>query len=107
MKRQILAVALGSLFALPAFANNEIDAGYSAPTAVFAKSRADVRAELVAAQNAGEVVVNAELGTTAKPAGSMQHAGKTRDEVRDEVVQARRAGNFIVNGELGTTANQL
>jgi hypothetical protein len=104
MKRQIIAVALGSLFALPAFANNEIDAGYAAPVAVSAKSRADVRAELIAAQRAGDVVVNAELGTTAK---SMRTAGKTRAQVIAEVEQARRSGNYIVNAELGTKASQL
>jgi len=104
MKRQVIAVALGSLFALPAFANNEINAGYAAPVAVSAKSRADVHAELVAAQRAGEVVVNAELGTTAQ---SMQTAGKTRAQVLAEVEQERRSGNDIVNAELGTQAGQL
>lgn len=104
MKRQVIAVALGSLFALPAFANNEINAGYAAPMALSAKSRADVHAELIAAQLAGEVVVNAELGTTAK---SMQTAGKTRAQVLAEVEQARRSGNYIVNAELGTQAGQL
>jgi len=104
MKRQIIAVALGSLVALPAFANNEIDAGYAAPVAVSAKSRADVRAELIAAQRAGDVVVNAELGTTAK---SMHTADKSRAQVIAEVAQARRSGNYIVNAELGTKASQL
>jgi hypothetical protein len=104
MKRQVIAVALGSLFALPAFANNEINAGYAAPVAVSAKSRADVRAELIAAQRAGDVVVNGELGTTAK---STHTAGKTRAQVIAEVEQARRSGNYIVNAELGTKASQL
>lgn len=31
MKRQILAVALGTVFALPVLANNEIDSGYAGP----------------------------------------------------------------------------
>ncbi|MEO8717098.1 MAG: hypothetical protein ABI423_02635 [Burkholderiales bacterium] len=104
MKRQILAVALGSLFALPAFANNEIDPGYTAPMSVSSKSVEQVRAELIAAQRAGDVVVNAELGTTEK---SMQTAGKSRAEVLAEVAQSRRTGNYIVNAELGTKANQL
>jgi hypothetical protein len=91
MKRQVIAIALGSLVALPAFANNEIDAGY-APQAQ------------AAAQRGYEVFVNAEQGyeraaTTA--------AGKSRDEVVNEAVQARRSGNFILNAELGTTASQL
>jgi hypothetical protein len=104
MKHQVIAVALGSLFALPAFANNEINAGTAAPAAVSAKSRADVHAELIAAQRAGDVVVNAELGTTAKP---MHAEGKSRSQVLAEVEQARRSGNYIVNAELGTQAGQL
>ncbi len=107
MKRQVLAVALGSLFALPALANNEIDAGYTPSAAVSTKSVAQVRAELIAAQRAGEVIDNAALGYTAKQFHSTQYAGKTRDEVRAEVVQARRSGNFTENAELGTTAGQL
>ena len=104
MKSQILAIAVGSLIALPVLANNEIDAGNAAPVAVSAKSRADVHAELVAAQRAGDVVMNAELGTTAR---SMQTAGKTRAQVLAEVEQARRSGNYIANAELGTQAGQL
>ena len=106
MKRQVIAVALGSLFALPAFANNEIDPGY-APLVVTAKSHDQVRAELIAAQQAGDVIENAELGTTAMHAAPATHAGKSRDEVRAEVVKALRSGNYIVNAELGTTASQL
>lgn len=104
MKRQIIAVALGSLFALPALANNEINAGNFPPVAVSAKSVEQVRADLIAAQRAGNVIVNAELGTTAN---SMQTAGKSRADVVAEVVQSRRTGNYIVNAELGTKASQL
>lgn len=91
MKRQVIAIALGSLFALPAFANNEIDAGY-APQAQ------------VATQRANEVFVNAEQGYERAPTSV---AGKSRDEVVNEAVQALRSGSRIVNAELGTTANQL
>jgi hypothetical protein len=105
MKRQILAIALGTAFALPAFANNEINAGNLPGPVAATKSIAQVQAELVAAQRAGDVIVNAELGTTA--AQDAQHAGKTRAEVRAEVVAARRSGDYIVNAELGTTARQL
>jgi hypothetical protein len=104
MKRQIIAVALGSLFALPALANNEIDAGNHSPMAVSAKSLEQVRADLIAAQRAGDVIVNAELGTTAS---SMQTAGKSRADVVAEVAQSRRTGDYIVNAELGTKASQL
>jgi hypothetical protein len=91
MKRQAIAIALGSLFALPAFANNEIDAGY-APQAQ------------VATQSVNEVFVNAEQGYERK---ATSVAVKTRDEVRAETVRAIRSGDIIVNAELGTTASQL
>lgn len=104
MKRQVLAIALGSLFALPAFANNEINAGNLPPVVTSTKSVEQVRAELIAAQRAGEVIVNGELGTTAT---SMHSAGKSRTDVVAEVIQARSSGNYVVNAELGTKANQL
>lgn len=107
MKRQVLAVVVGSLFALPAFANNEIDAGNLPQPMAPSKSTEQVRAELVQAQRSGNVVVNAELGTTAKQGAPMQHVGKSRDEVRAELEQAYRSGEIIINAELGTTANRL
>ena len=91
MKRQILAVALGSLFALPALANNEIDAGYNPPAQV-------------STLNAEQVFVNAEQGFEF---AANTVAGKSRLEVLAEVAQARRAGDYIVNAELGTKASQL
>jgi hypothetical protein len=91
MKRQVIAVALGSLFALPAFANNEIDAGYTPPAQVSTLS-------------AEQVFVNAEQGHVfvADPV-----AAKSRAEVVSEVTQARRSGDYIVNAELGIKASQL
>jgi len=91
MKRQILAVALGSLFALPALANNEIDAGYAGTPQV-------------STQSANEVFVNAEQGHVFK---STTMADKSRAEVVAEVAQARRSGDYIANAELGTKAGQL
>jgi len=91
MKRQLLAIALGSLVALPAFANNEIDAGY-APRTTFS------------ADNAGLVFVDAEQGYVPL---ATHDAGKSRAEVIAEVAQARRSGNYVVNAELGTKASQL
>lgn len=91
MKRQVIAIALGSLFALPALANYEIDAGLAAGTTF-------------SADNAGLVFVNAEQGYV--PVAGHE-AGKSRADVRAEVEQARRSGNYIVNAELGTKANQL
>jgi hypothetical protein len=91
MKRQLIAIALGSLFAVPALANSEIDAGQGS------------HATFVA-DNAGWVYVNAEQGYVPQ---TTQAAGKSREQVRAEVERARRAGEFIVNAELGTTASQL
>ena len=106
MKRQVLAVVVGSLFALPAFANNEIDAGNLPQPMASSKSTNQVHAELVQAQRTGNVVVNAELGTTANQAATMT-SGKSREEVRAELEQAYRSGDIIINAELGTTAHRL
>lgn len=107
MKRQIIAVAIGSLFALPAFADGEI--GYDLRTvtpAQSSKTPAQVQSELVAAQRAGDVVVDGEIGTLAKQNVSMA-SGKSRADVRAEVVQAYRSGYFNIDGELGSATNQL
>lgn len=106
MKRQVIALALGSLVALPAFANNEIDAGSAQPIVV-AKSASQVHAELLAAKRAGNWMVNAELGTQSRLVKPAQVAGKSRGEVRAEVAQSRATGDYVVNAELGTTASQL
>ena len=104
MKRQVIAIALGSALALPAFANNEIDAGNLPKPVVATKTIDEVRAELIAAEQAGDVMVNGELGYVTQPS---QADGKTRSQVRADMVQSRRSGNYIVNAELGTKANQL
>ena len=91
MKRQVIAIALGSLVALPALANNEIDAGHASATTYVT-------------DNAGWVFVNDEQGYVAQ---IEQVAGKSRSAVRAEVAQARRAGELVVNAELGTTDSQL
>jgi hypothetical protein len=91
MKRQVIAIAIGSLLALPAFANNEIDSGYE-PQAQ------------ISTQSVNEVFLNAEQGYERK---ATSVAGKTREKVRAELAAARRSGNFVVNAELGTTADRL
>jgi len=91
MKRQLLAIALGSFIALPALANNEIDTGYSGPAQV-----STLRSQ--------QVFVDAEQGYVFK---ATHVADKSRAEVLAEVVQARRAGDYIINAELGTKASQL
>lgn len=104
MKRHLLAVAIGSLFALPAVANNEIDAGNLPAGVTPSMTREHVRAELIAAQRAGDVIVNAELGNTAR---TVRHAGKSREQVLAELIAAQRAGDVIVNAELGTTGKSM
>jgi hypothetical protein len=112
MKRQAIAVLLGSLFALPALANgeitnNEIDAG-NLPSAVAAtKSREQVVDEIAAARYSGNWMVNSRLGTVSALATSAPVIGKSRQDVRAELSQAHAAGDYVVNGELGTTASQL
>ncbi len=91
MKRQLIAIALGSALAAPVLANNEIDAGY-APQTTFSSNIAE------------QVLVDAEQGYAARPTHA---ADKSRAEVLSEVRQARRSGDYIVNAELGTKANQL
>jgi hypothetical protein len=91
MKRQLIAIALGSALAAPAFANNEIDAGY-APQTTFSPNIAE------------QVLVDAEQGYVTR---STHAVDKSRAEVVTEVTQARRSGNYVVNAELGTKANQL
>lgn len=105
MKRQLIAIAVGTLLALPALANNEIDAGNLPKNVTPSMTRDQVRAELIAAQRDGRWIVNAELGTLAKRPVLL--AGKTREQVRAELIAAQRAGNFIVNAELGLTAREM
>jgi hypothetical protein len=101
MKRQILAVALGSLFALPAFADGEIGLEYwKAPMAESSKTRAEVVAEVVAAQRAGDVVLDGEIGTL--QSASLPQAGKTRAEVVAELIRDRSNTDFTVDGETGS-----
>ena len=87
MKRQLIAIALGGLLALPALAdrgpNYELYANGFPPAAQpAAKSRAEVRAELIAAQRAGNFIVNAELGQTARDMYPERYAESTRGHLR-------------------------
>ena len=90
MKRQVLAVALGTVFALPALANNEISTGYvSQPQPTMQRSI--------------EMFIDAEQGYALQAAAE----GKSRAEVVAEVTKARSTGDYIVNAELGTKASRL
>lgn len=107
MKRQVIAIVLGSALALPAFANNEIDAGNLPQPVAATKSAEQVRAELLAAKRTNDWRVNAALGTQNDLRVPAVVVGKSRAQVRSEVAQARAAGDYIANAELGTTAGQL
>jgi hypothetical protein len=91
MKRQILAVALGTVFALPALANNEIDSGYTGPAQTSTLSTQ-------------QVFLDAEQGSVFAATSQIE---KSRAEVTAEVANARRSGDYIANAELGTKASQL
>lgn len=90
MKRQVLAVALGTVFALPALANNEISTGYASQPQP-------------SMQRSIEMFIDAEQGYALQAAAE----GKSRADVVAEVAKARSTGDFIVNAELGTKASQL
>lgn len=94
MKRQVLAVVIGSLFALPAFATDgEIYGGYTPNLPLEStKSRAQVQAELVAAKQA-QGFVDGEIGNTAPAVVS---SNKTRAEVVAEIDDHR-----AIDGETG------
>lgn len=101
MKRQVLVIAVGSLLALPAFANDEIDAG-NLPSAVeTTKTSEQVRMELAASERASVLAyINNEIdaGNLPRPVA----ATKTREQVVSELVAAQRAGEVIENAELGS-----
>ena len=94
-----IAIALTTLAAAPAMAAKKpyLNESFVAPASVLnavtsTKSRADVQAELAAAQRAGEVATNksvdSELPSFQRSADTAV-AGKSRAEVRAEVVAAR------------------
>lgn len=113
MKRQIIAIAVGSLFALPVLANEEMDYPPQATTTVPGKTVKEVRNELIAARRAGDIVVNAETGEKANQVNPSAYpsrhrlAGKTAAEVFAELVDAQRNGEMVANAETGATENQL
>ena len=112
MKRQVIALAIGSLFALPALANQEptnaeMFAGYATLAQTSGKSASQVRQELLAAEQSGDWKVNPTLGTVSRPAAPTATVGKTRAEVRAELEQAYRSGEMIANAELGTPISHM
>lgn len=117
MKRSLITLAIGTLFAAPAFADyetglkpNEIHPGVTygqidvfgeaAPTAD--KSRMEVRSSVKQGETAFQKLHRARLDRTAQPPQLRQPAAKTRAQVRAEVVELYRDGELIAdNAELG------
>ena len=104
MKRQLTAFLVSGLFSVPAFANPtlanyEIDAGNQPPNVTPTLTKGEVRAALIDAQRAGEVVVNAELGTMAKQ--PVNAVGKTREQVRAEILKEQQSGKWFILGSRG------
>lgn len=101
MKRKYLVIALGSLLALPAFANEEIDAGNLPPAVEATKTREQVRMEYLAAERAAVYAyANNEMDAGNLPPAVA--ATKTREQVFREFMAAERAGELIENAELGS-----
>ena len=99
MNRRLIVILVSGLFAMPALANYEIDAGNLPPSVTSTLSREQVRAALVDAQRAGQVAVNAELGTMAKE--PVPASGKTREQVRAEILKEQQSGKWFILGLRG------
>ncbi|HVO06939.1 MAG TPA: DUF4148 domain-containing protein [Burkholderiaceae bacterium] len=77
------------------------------------RSRADVRAELDAAQRNGDMLAAGESGrklNELNPSRDLREtvlAGKTRAQVLAELAEARRNGDLLVAGESGLTQREV
>ncbi len=120
MKRQLLAVVIGSLYALHAQADPGTQNAqpvyewqYPVLTSSATKSRAEVLAELAQARLSGDVVVNAETGQKAYELNRSAYPahvvadGKSRGEVLAELVDAEHRGDLVANAETGTLVKDL
>ena len=76
-------------------------------------TREEVRAELRAAQESGNVIADNESGRTLRevypnryPKDNVAQA-KTREQVKAELAEAQRTGDIIADGESGKKLNEL
>lgn len=103
------SLALAAAALAPVAQAGELD---PAPTGLSVASREDVRAEWLAAQRAGDLIVSTETGQTARDLAPQRYphtpavAVKTRREVRAETISAIRSGE-VIDTETGKKLNQL
>ena len=100
----VVAIALSTLVAGHALAAD--------PS--IAKTREQVRAELIEAQRTGDLIADGETGLRFNqlypnlyPQATVAAVGKTRAEVKAELAEAQRTGDLIADGETGQRLNQL
>jgi len=103
------SLALAAATLAPTARAGELD---PEPSGLSIASREQVRAEWLAAQRAGDLIVSAETGQTARDLAPQRYphaaevAGKTRSEVRAETISAIRSGD-VLNLATGQKLNQL
>ncbi|AOF86216.1 putative peptidoglycan binding domain protein [Hydrogenophaga sp. RAC07] len=100
----VVAIALSTLIAGHAMAADPSTA----------KTREQVRAELIEAQRNGDLIADGETGLRFNqlypnlyPQATVAVVGKTRAEVKAELAEAQRNGDLIADGETGQRLNQL
>jgi len=98
----VVAIALSTLVAGHAFAAD----------ASVAKTREEVRAELIEAQRNGDLIADGETGLRFNQVSPHLYpqatvVAKTRAEVKAELAQAQANGDLIADGETGARFNQL
>lgn len=98
--KKTLALLTLSLAAGASFAEGPLD--YPADTFKSTKTRAEVRAEAIAARDAGQL----QVGEVELPSPALKST-KTRAQVKAELAEAARTGNIVVNSELGMTEREL
>jgi len=102
-KLSVVAIALSTLVAGQVFAAD----------ASVAKTREQVRAEVIAAQRSGDLVADGQTGAKFNQLFPAQYAqpvvvqGKSRAEVKAELAEALRTGDIVADGATGAKANEL
>lgn len=98
-----------------ALALSTLASGYASATDLSskAKTREQVRAELVEAQRTGDIVADGESGKKLNELYPDQYPakasvpGKTRAQVLAELAEAQRTGDILADGQSGKKLNEL